>query len=138
MVSSAVCLCGCCVTFKEEEEGLEKDEKKLKEVRRGKKVLEGREQSGNYKVELWIRGGDNQPSDSRLQCPCPQLSAEVQALSCPEVINMLFWMYFGSRFSLVIERLGRTRSGVSEEVSFTLFPPLNKPSASYNLGLQVI
>lgn len=81
VVSSAVCLWGCCVTFKEEEEGLEKDKKKLKEVKRGKKVLEGREQCGNYKVELWIRGGDNQPSDSRLQCPCPQLSAEVQALS---------------------------------------------------------
>lgn len=38
MVSSAVYSCGCCVTFKEQDEGLEKNEKKLKEVRRGKKV----------------------------------------------------------------------------------------------------
>ena len=42
VVSSAVYSCGCCITFKEEEEGLEKDEKTLKEARRGKKVgMEG-------------------------------------------------------------------------------------------------
>jgi len=58
---------------------LEKDEKRLKEARRGKKV--GRERCENYKVELWIRGGDNQPSDTGLQCPCPRLSAGTQALS---------------------------------------------------------
>lgn len=67
----------------------------------------------------------------------PNFQLECRLCLGPEVINMLFWMYFGSRFSLVIERLGRTRSGVSE-VSFILFPPLNKPSASYNLGLHII
>lgn len=68
----------------------------------------------------------------------PDFQLERRLCLGPEVINMLFWMYFDSRFSLVIERLGRTRSGVSKEVSFILFPPLNKPSASYNLGLHLI
>lgn len=68
----------------------------------------------------------------------PAFQLECRLCLGPEVINMLFGMYFDSRFSLVIERLGRTRSGVPEEVSFILFPPLNKTNTSYNLGLHLI
>ena len=39
----------------------------------------------------------------------PDFQLERRLCLGPEVINMLFWMYFDSRLSLVIERLGRTR-----------------------------
>ena len=73
VVPNAVYSCGCLMTFKKEQEGLEKDEKKLKGVRRrGKEAgREGAVNADMIRRGRGIGGGDNQPSYVRLYSPRP-------------------------------------------------------------------